>query len=572
MSDPITPARIGKYLIRRLLGSGGMGRVYEALDPDIDRPVAIKQITLAADPQARERFVSEARTMGRLNHPNITTLLEFNADAEPPFLVLELLSGEDLSQWMLRPHRLREQLQVLTDMARGLDAAHRAGILHRDLKPDNVRVLDDGHAKLLDFGIAQAGHSGLTAAGYFVGTPEFVAPEVMAGEAHSPAADLYALGLCCYVVLTGDNPFRGDTVQATVARVIQRVPPPLGTRVLGLPDALTDLIHACLAKQPELRPTSAGAVAAALAQCLLTVPADVRLREAPRPSHTLAQGVPTTPAPTRSTPTSSATEQRRRHWAPLAGLALVAAGALAWWWPRTEPPAPLSTPPGERSLPPMPTPARLTPVPEPVPEPAPSVAAVEPPAAGERTPATTPSATTTPADHATRPTTQAAPAPVSASPAHPAITPSSPKSTPPAPAAATADSPPAAPPEPAATTTAPPETRIEPPPAAEPVTAPVTTPVAVAVTIDSFEPRTVRAGRTVNVRIEGKGLDAIRSVQVGAGLSSDPRFRIGALQHEGGSSLRFTLGVARGVPLGSYALQLIGPEAHADPLILQVSL
>ncbi|MFO1494525.1 MAG: protein kinase [Lysobacterales bacterium] len=98
-------------------------------------------------------------------------MLEFNAESEPPFLVLELLSGEDLSQWMLRPHRLREQLQVLTDMARGLDAAHRAGILHRDLKPDNVRVLDDGHAKLLDFGIAQAGHSGLTAAGYFVGTP-----------------------------------------------------------------------------------------------------------------------------------------------------------------------------------------------------------------------------------------------------------------------------------------------------------------------------------------------------------------------------------------------------------------
>lgn len=564
MSDPITPARIGKYLIRRLLGSGGMGRVYEALDPDIDRPVAIKQITLAADPQARERFVSEARTMGRLNHPNITTLLEFNAESEPPFLVLELLSGEDLSQWMLRPHRLHEQLQVLTDMARGLDAAHRAGILHRDLKPDNVRVLDDGHAKLLDFGIAQAGHSGLTAAGYFVGTPEFVAPEVMAGEAHSPAADLYALGLCCYVVLTGDNPFRGDTVQATVARVIQRVPPPISTRVLGLPDALAELIHACLAKQPELRPTSAGAVAAALAQCLLTVPADLRLREAPRPSHTLAQGVPTTPAPTRSTPTSSATEQRRRPGLQWAALALVAAGALWWWWPRTEPQAPVPTPTAERSLPPMPEPARLTLVPEPVSQPAPGLIPVD----DRPAPAAAPAATTT-ADTSTRPAPSATPADSSASPAQAAITPSPPQPKPPAPA--TVERPPAEPVEPAATTTAA-ETRVDAAPAAAPVTAPVTTPAPVVVTVDSFEPRTVRAGRTVNIRIEGQGLDTIRSVQIGAGLTSDPRFRVGALQHEGDRSLRFTLAVARGVPLGSYAVQLIGPEAHADPLILQVSL
>ncbi len=276
------PAQIGKYRVLRLLGSGGMGRVYLAEDPDIGRQVAIKRVTLGADPQARERFIREAQTMGRLNHPNIVTLLEYGVDADTPFLVLEFLSGEDLSQWMLRPQRLRDQLGVMLGIAEALAAAHRMGVLHRDLKPENVRVLEDGRCKLLDFGIAQSGGAQLTASGYFVGTPEFVAPEVMAGAAHTAAADIYAFGLLCYVLLCGDNPFRGDTVQATVARVVQRDAPRLDKRLGGLPAGPADLIHACLAKQPELRPANAGQLIGSLQQIRAGVAADALLRELPQ--------------------------------------------------------------------------------------------------------------------------------------------------------------------------------------------------------------------------------------------------------------------------------------------------
>lgn len=536
MSHTSAPARIGKYQVQRLLGSGGMGRVYQALDPDIGRAVAIKQITLAADPQARERFVSEARTMGRLNHPNITTLLEFNAEAEPPFLVLELLSGEDLSQWLLRPHTLREQLRVLADMARGLEAAHRAGILHRDLKPDNVRVLDNGHAKLLDFGIAQAGRSGLTAAGYFVGTPEFVAPEVMAGEAHSPAADLYALGLCCYVVLTGDNPFRGDTVQATVARVIQRVPPPIGTRVCGVPEALAALIYGCLAKQAADRPANAGVLADVLERCWREVPEALCLRDAPRPAGTLPQGVPTTPAPTRSTPVPA---PRRSARLALAALAVLG-GALLWWfWPAAVPlPEPQSTVAAEP--PPMPAPARLIPVAEPPVAIAPPV-----PAASDAGARAAPAPRSVTADTPTPPEIRSEPAPATA--------------TAPADTSAPDQAEVVLPAEPAAATSASP---VVPEPIAS----------VIQVTVHSVEPNSLRAGRSYTVRIAGTHLGAIRTVQVGAGLGSDPRFRIGDIRHDGEGSLQFPLSVARGVPLGSYALQLSGPDVHVDPLIIKVSL
>ncbi|HWS28134.1 MAG TPA: protein kinase, partial [Xanthomonadales bacterium] len=332
MSSAALPAQIGKYWVKKLLGTGGMGRVFLAVDPDIGREVAIKLVTLGSDPQANERFLREAQTMGRMNHPNIVTLLEFGVDQQSPFLVLEFLSGEDLSQWMLRPHTLREQVQVMLDVAQAIAAAHKAGVLHRDLKPENVRVLDDGRCKLLDFGIAQSGAAQLTASGYFVGTPEFVAPEVMTGSAHTAAADIYALGLLFYTMLCGSNPFRGDTVQVTVARVVQHEPTPLAKRLTGVPVELAALIHQCLAKEPELRPVSADSLVHALTRELARIKPDERLGELPPPSNTAV--LPTTP-PSRTQTTASVTsatvaQPATRAWWVAAALLLVS-GASAWW-------------------------------------------------------------------------------------------------------------------------------------------------------------------------------------------------------------------------------------------------
>jgi serine/threonine-protein kinase len=573
------PAQIGKYWVKRLLGTGGMGRVFLALDPDIGREVAIKLVTLGSDPQASERFLREAQTMGRLNHPNIVTLLEFGVDQQSPFLVLEFLSGEDLSQWMLRPHTLREQVQVMLDVAQAITAAHKVGVLHRDLKPENVRVLDDGRCKLLDFGIAQSGAGQLTASGYFVGTPEFVAPEVMSGAAHSAAADIYALGLLYYTMLCGANPFRGDTVQATVARVVQLDPPPLSKRVTGVPVELEMLIHGCLAKQPEQRPASADSLVQALSTVLARVPADARVGDAPTPSDTAPY--PTTPAPSKThasavarPPTAAAAPKSRAGWAVAAVLLLVSA-VSAWWLLQPAPvPDPTSaipaTAPSEAAtavVPPTDAPPPVTGQPvdltstatatQPGPvgrdTTAPPVAVQPPPVPVDVAPPTVA------AESVSRPQPAATPAPetadVAAKPVEskPSVVPSAQPTSSPAPAQDV------------------PQAIAEQPP--EPVPEVLTTAVTpVPVQVARVNPRVLRAGRNVTMRLEGSGLAAVSSVVINAGGVVDTRFRVGALEHSGDAALQFNLNVARGVPLGSYALVLRGADVRAEPILLEVSL
>lgn len=567
MTAGATPQRIGKYQVQRLLGSGGMGRVYLATDPDIGRQVAIKQVTLATDPQARERFVREAQTMGRLNHPNITTLLEFSADGDAPFLVLELLSGEDLTQWLHRPHSLREQLQVMIDVAQAIDAAHRAGILHRDLKPDNVRVLEDGRCKLLDFGIAQSGAGQLTAAGFFVGTPECVAPEVMSGAAHTAAADLYGLGLLYYVVLSGQNPFRGDTVQATVARVIQRIPPPLGSVVLGVPPALATLVAQCLSKQPQDRPNNAGEIVTVLQQCLAATPADACLREAPSRSDTAAQAVAVAAPATRTTQVRAPTRQVG-GWL-LAAVAAFA-GVAVYLTRQPDPvPVPAATSPATQPLPAVPAPMPASPsvtddavsAPPQTVEP---VATTSAPVAVEQTQSTVPDAA-------------AKPLPASTGPAvDPAPRPSMPTAAPtPAPTATVEPAAPTTSTEPPVATL--PRAQSLPEPAAEsdpppPTVAATDTPPVIEVTLSRVTPQVLKAGRSTLLQLSGTNLDAVNSAIVSAGGTPDSRFRIGELHHAGDGNLSFNIAVARGVPLGSYALVLNGPGVRGKPWILEVSL
>jgi len=589
VSSGDVPAQIGKYTVKRLLGSGGMGRVYLAVDPDIGREVAIKLVTLGSDPQASERFLREAQTMGRLNHPNIVTLLEFGVDQQSPFLVLEFLSGEDLSQWMLRLHTLREQVMVMQDIALAIAAAHKVGVLHRDLKPENVRVLDDGRCKLLDFGIAQSGAGQLTASGYFVGTPEFVAPEVMSGATHTAAADIYALGLLYYTMLCGANPFRGDTVQATVARVVQLDPMPLSRRVTGVSVELETLIHACLSKQPEARPTSAEGLALALSAELARIPADAHVGDVPILRDTAPYPITPIRSQTQASPVGkpivTAVPVSRNLWVWAVVLLMVSA-AGAWWLSQTAPLPPTPTPPAAAVQAAISRPETAAAVPvesqAPVPvqpvetmeiatelphEPAPARTDANP-GAGQPAPTTPTTATTAttapPLDESDRllrtaPTTSSNPVGDRAEPAAVAL-----------PVVATR-------PEPQLASTSM-TANVSPPTVAEQQPVPLDERTATAAAeplqlrVVHINPKVLRAGRMVTMRLEGAGLTRVSAVAIYSGGAVDARFRVGAIERAGDGALEFRLNVARGVPLGSYALVLLGENIRTEPILLEVSL
>jgi len=238
----------------RLLGQGAMGKVYLGEDPFIGRQVAIKVLSSEGDEEAHRRFLEEARTVGQLSHPQIVTLLEFGFHESSPFLVMELLKGESLETWLGRQHSLVELLRVLRDLCLAVAHAHFHGVLHRDIKPSNAQVLPDGTCKLMDFGIARSQRMKLTATGMVVGTPQFIAPEVLRDASYTPASDTYAMGLVAYQVLAGQNPFAAGTLEACLTKVLTLTPPPLSSLRADVPAELAELIDASLAKDPEQRP------------------------------------------------------------------------------------------------------------------------------------------------------------------------------------------------------------------------------------------------------------------------------------------------------------------------------
>ena len=206
---------IGKFEVLERLGQGGMGTVYRARDPILDRPVALKTISaeLAANPEFLGRFQREARAAARLTHPNIVTVYELGDVAGVPFIAMELLEGLDLVEAMSPPGRLPldEKLRIMVEVCRGLDYAHKRGVIHRDVKPANVRLLASGAVKLVDFGIARLGESTLTQTGILLGTPSYLAPEVVAGGRVDHRADMWAVGVILYELLSGERPFTATT-------------------------------------------------------------------------------------------------------------------------------------------------------------------------------------------------------------------------------------------------------------------------------------------------------------------------------------------------------------------------
>ena len=267
----------GRYRLESVIGTGGMGQVWRAVDETLQRPVAVKVLR----PQALEaegflqRFRAEALHSARLQHPNIVTVHDFGEGRHSAFLVMELVDGEPLSAIIARRKGLppSEVRDILYQMALALRAAHEAGVVHRDVKPANIVVDANGYARLTDFGVARAlGGSQLTQAGEFLGTANYVSPEQAQGQPASPASDLYSLAVIGHELLTGQPPFDGDSLISTALAHVIRPAPPLPDSV---PEPLRTTVMAGLAKKPEDRPAGAGAFVDALALPLGTTPVEL---------------------------------------------------------------------------------------------------------------------------------------------------------------------------------------------------------------------------------------------------------------------------------------------------------
>ncbi len=251
----MNPEQLGKYRVVRQLGQGAMGTVYLAEDPHIGRQVAIKVMKSAGE-EERLRFLHEARIVGRFSHPNIVVLHDFGFQDEQPYLVMELVEGEGLDVWLKRQHPLEAHLKVADGLCAALEYAHARDVLHRDLKPSNVQVLSDGCCKLMDFGIARGGESLLTATGTVMGTPAYIAPEILESAQYSIGSDVYATGVVLYEMLAQRNPFLAPTVAATLNNVLHIQPEPISHVRPDVPPELGQAIMACIEKDPVRRPTS----------------------------------------------------------------------------------------------------------------------------------------------------------------------------------------------------------------------------------------------------------------------------------------------------------------------------
>ena len=286
------PANLGKYELLEFLG-GGMSHVYRARDTVIGRTVAVKVLTDEGcqDAEAKARFLQEARMAGNIEHENIIRIHDYGEEQGRPFIVMEFLVGEDLRHAIRDGHTgdLNNKLRIARDVARALEYVHSKKIVHRDIKPDNIHIDASGKVKLMDFGIARAEGLSLTRAGFALGTPYYMAPELVLGQLTTDQVDIYAFGILLFELLTGQKPIEGDTVERLFYMILNE---PLNTEPLlqaGLPEGLTALVCYCTAKKAEERPRSFHEVIAELDR-LLGTPASATA--APQPARAVTAAPP----------------------------------------------------------------------------------------------------------------------------------------------------------------------------------------------------------------------------------------------------------------------------------------
>ena len=285
------PEHIGPYRIEEQIGAGGMGAVYRAYDERLDRSVAIKRILAHRKPSesSRRRFLREARTVARLSHPAIVQVHDLQFEGNDAWIIMELVAGASLAERLRRgPLPIDRVVELGRQIAEGLDHAHRAGVLHRDLKTENVMVTPDGRAKILDFGLSKpmvigSSETNLTHPGALLGTLRSMSPEQVRGLTLSVRSDLFSLGTLLYEGISGLRPFEGSNAADSLNRVCTHLPPPLGEVVPELLPALSELVDEMLAKEPTQRPESAAEVAERLELIGLSARSVVPTWETPPP-------------------------------------------------------------------------------------------------------------------------------------------------------------------------------------------------------------------------------------------------------------------------------------------------
>src|SRR5246500_1434107 len=257
--DPLDSTLLdGRYLVQAKIASGGTSTVYRGLDTRLDRPVALKVMDsrYAGDDEFLTRFQREARTVARLKNPGLVAVYDQGLDARHPFLVMELIEGGTLRELLIErgpmpPHAVAA---VLRPVLGGLGAAHRAGLVHRDVKPENVLISDDGDVKIADFGLVRAvAAAGITSTSVILGTAAYLSPEQVRDGNAGPRSDVYSVGILTYELLTGRTPFRGDWALSIAYQRFGADVPPAGAAIDGRPTQFDELVGRATARAPADR-------------------------------------------------------------------------------------------------------------------------------------------------------------------------------------------------------------------------------------------------------------------------------------------------------------------------------
>ncbi|HWP85563.1 MAG TPA: serine/threonine-protein kinase [Terriglobia bacterium] len=355
---PPGPASIGRYQILSELGRGAMGRVYRAFDPNIGRHIALKAIPLeATPPELAQRFRFEAQAAGILSHPNIVTIYDAGQDGGFLYIAMELVKGPTLQELLAPgPLPLPQVISFSEQVAAALDHAHAHGIIHRDIKPANL-MLQGTTLKVADFGVAKSGAAALTSTGQLLGTPQYLAPEVVKGAPADARSDIFAFGAVLYEMLTGRRAFGGDHISNVIYRILSEQPPPPSQVYAGLPRGVDYVVRKALAKEPAERYASGAELVADLKDHRALegrVSAESAAPSPPPPFPSLLEQTAPWPResvvpPTQILPAAGmpAAAQQKRWWslAAAAGIALLLAGVLLRpSWIARQSPAP-ETPP-----------------------------------------------------------------------------------------------------------------------------------------------------------------------------------------------------------------------------------